>query len=541
MPVGGPMFRPSNDAGGVRRSTLPGIRGRGIVLRAGLAGALIGAQLALGAGLLLVARAERTRVDSAAQDLIAEVRVREAEVTGVLDALDRMHEVPCSPADLARLRTLVMESTIIEDIVRRDRGRLACSALYGVADIAIPALQTPGFALNPGQVIWRSASLPAVPGHRFTIVGHGDAFIIVRPSAVPPSLAPDGLSVARFFVNRESRDIKWFAGAPLAVPARRLEDGRRFWHDGSYVAVACASDRMMCLVLREPWRGMLRRNAPPLEIFALAGGLTGSAAGLTIMAWLRQRRSLLQRLRRALFRGELVMRYQPILDTRTQLVVGAEALMRWPARTGAAIGPEAFIPAAEHGGLIGALTCFAIRRVGEELGPLLRANPAFTVSINIVADDLDDARFHAALDLHIVNAGISPSQIALELTERRSAEVEAANAVIKRLRSAGYKIYIDDFGTGFSSLTYLSDLSVDAIKLDRSFTCTVNTAVVRSRLVPPILEMARDIGVPVIVEGVETEFQKAYFRDGGVVWMQGWLFGRAVTAAQLESRKELLS
>jgi len=507
--------------------------GRSAVLRVVLAGALIGGPVALGFGVLLVAKAECRRVGNEAQVLIADVRAREAEVSGILDSLDRLQAPPCSPADLANLRTLVIGSTIVQDIMRRDHGRLACSAVYGVADIVIPALDKPGFMLNQAQTIWRYAQLPAVPDHGFIIVGHGDAFVLVRPSLVPPTLAPGFYGLSRFFINGSSRRLLWFAGEPVDVPAALLTEGNQFWHRGSYVAVACATDRMMCLVVQAPWAAMLRRNAAPFEIFTFAGGLTGSAVSLTIMAWLRQRRSLLRRLQRALGRGELVMRYQPILDAETQHVVGAEALMRWPVKTGAAIGPDEFIPLAEDGGMIGELTCFAIRRVGEDLGDLLRANPSFTVSINIVADDLNDARFHAALALHIAGAGVSPSQVALELTERRSAEVEAANAVINQLRRTGYKIYIDDFGTGFSSLTYLSDLSIDAIKLDRSFTGAVNTAVVRARLVPPILDMARDIGVRVIVEGVETDYQAAYFRNYGVVWMQGWLFGQALEAGEL--------
>jgi sensor c-di-GMP phosphodiesterase-like protein len=207
--------------------------------------------------------------------------------------------------------------------------------------------------------------------------------------------------------------------------------------------------------------------------------------------------------------------------------------MRWPAATGAAIGPDQFIPIAEDAGMICDLTCFAIRRVSEDLGSLLRFNPTFTVSINIVADDLHNERFHAALAAFISAVGILPPQIALELTERRAAEVEAANVAINRLRQAGYKIYIDDFGTGFSSLTYLSDLAIDAIKLDKSFTGTVNTEMARARLVPPILEMAKDVGVPVIVEGVETECQAAYFRAHGVLGMQGYLFSKPVEAPQL--------
>jgi sensor c-di-GMP phosphodiesterase-like protein len=507
--------------------------GRGKLFRVVIAGVAVGGPLALGCGILVVARAEKARVGVAAEGLISAVRAREAEVTGVLETLDRLQTTPCSAEDLAKLRSIVVGSTIIHDIVRGDHGRLACSAVFGVADISIPDLGKPGFALSADQTIWRDAVLPAVPGRRFTIVGHGNAYVVVLPSLTPPDVTPGRHRVSRFFINRASRQIMWFAGQPLNVSPALLVDGSRFWHDGSYVTVACATDRMMCLVVQSPWLTLLRRNAAGFEMFALAGCLSGSAGSLMLLAWLQDRRSILRRLRRALRRSELVLHYQPILDAKTAQVVGAEALMRWPAATGAAIGPDQFIPIAEDAGMICDLTCFAIRRVSEDLGSLLRFNPTFTVSINIVADDLHNERFHAALAAFISAVGILPPQIALELTERRAAEVEAANVAINRLRQAGYKIYIDDFGTGFSSLTYLSDLAIDAIKLDKSFTGTVNTEMARARLVPPILEMAKDVGVPVIVEGVETECQAAYFRAHGVLGMQGYLFSKPVEAPQL--------
>jgi len=506
---------------------------QGKLMRVVVAGAIIGSPLTLGFGFVIVLKAEKEWVRSEAQGMIESVRTREAEVTGVLDALDRLHTAPCSPSDLASLRAIVLGSTIIHDIVRRDHGRLACSAMYGVTDINLPALAQPGVALTPDQTIWRNADLPVVPGHKVTIVGHNTAFVIVRPSSTPPEFAPDYLSLSRFFISKSRGKIYWFAGKPVNVRPDLLQEGSSFWHNGSYAAVACATDRMMCIVVKAQWSAILRKNKAPFEVFGLAGGLTGSASSLVLLSWLHKRRTILHRLRRSLQGGELVMHYQPIFDARLNQVVGAEALMRWPVNTGQAIGPDEFIPIAEEAGMIGELTCFAIQRVGEDLGPMLRLRPYFLVSINIAADDLADERFHAALETHILGAGILPSQIALELTERRAADVEPVSAVIRQLRRTGYKIYIDDFGTGFSSLTYLSDLTIDAIKIDRSFTSAVNTDAVRARLVPPILEMAKDIGVPVIAEGVETEIEAAYFRNHGVTRMQGRLFSRPVEAGDL--------
>jgi sensor c-di-GMP phosphodiesterase-like protein len=104
---------------------------------------------------------------------------------------------------------------------------------------------------------------------------------------------------------------------------------------------------------------------------------------------------------------------------------------------------------------------------------------------------------------------------------------------MQALREKGFRIYIDDFGTGYSSLSYLKDLAVDAIKIDKSFTEMVGTDSPKIGLVSAMLNMAKSLSVAVIVEGVETEAQAAYFRKHKVAMMQGWLFGHPVDAAEL--------
>ena len=503
------------------------------LMRVILVGALVGGPLAIVLGVVLVVHTKQEQMKTLAQGVIESAAARDSEITAAFSALDRLNDPPCQDADLRDLRSLMIGSTIIQDIARWDHGVPICSAVYGTHVGAIPALAEPGYVLSREQTVWRNVTLPEVPGHKFLLVRHRSFILVVRPGASTPYFGDQYLSISRFFVNHETGQVSWFMGSPIDIPAGHLHSGAAFWERGRYVTLACVGDHEICLALSTYWADILRGNAMPFVMFALAGGLIGSAASVMTMVWRHQRRSLYRRLQQAMLRGDLVMVYQPIVAAGSRALIGAEALMRWTERSGVEISPDVFIPVAEEGGLIGDLTCFAIRSVSRELGDLLRGNPDFRVSINIVADDLEDPRFHDALSVHIDGAGIPPGQIALELTERRAAQVEAADVVINKLRGRGFRIYIDDFGTGYSSLTYLSDLSVDAIKLDKSFTKTVDTSAARSRLVPPIMDMAREIGVPVIVEGVETEFQAAYFARCGASLMQGWLFGRPVGAGEL--------
>jgi len=501
-----------------------------------LIGALVGGPLAIGFGIFIVIYDEEFRIRAVAQELMAPTAGREKEILAAFTALDVLNTPPCGDAELEHLRSIVIGSVIVHDIIRRQAGLLHCSALYGRREITIPALAQPGYVISPDQMVWRHVALTAAPGHDFVLIAHRAFILVVHGYGQAPGLQPSYLDISRAFIDRAHDHVSWFLGEKLDVPTAALHDGAGFWHRDRFTAVACAQDQAVCLALSIRLFAMLRKNIEPFSIFALAGALIGSSASVMAMLWWRSSQSLQWCLLRAIRQGDLVLLYQPIVGAGGRAVIGAEALMRWPGAPGGPVGPDVFIPAAENGGLIGELTCLAIQTVSRDLGAFLRSRADFTVSINIVADDLEDPRFHAALAAYIVGEGILPSQVALELTERRAAEVEAANLVINDLRRAGYKIYIDDFGTGYSSLSYLSDLSIDAIKLDKSFTQTVDTEAARARLVQPIMDMARDIGVPVIVEGVETEGQAAYFRRRGVACMQGWLFGRPVEAKELMRR-----
>jgi len=133
-------------------------------------------------------------------------------------------------------------------------------------------------------------------------------------------------------------------------------------------------------------------------------------------------------------------------------------------------------------------------------------------------------------------AGILPRQVALELTERSTADLVLVSAAIQRLTSEGYKVHIDDFGIGFSSLSYIDQLRVNAIKIDRAFTRTIGTDAVIAPILSQMLEMASSLGVEVVVEGVETEVQRDYLvASGKTLRAQGWYFSRPLSAEALYS------
>jgi sensor c-di-GMP phosphodiesterase-like protein len=141
------------------------------------------------------------------------------------------------------------------------------------------------------------------------------------------------------------------------------------------------------------------------------------------------------------------------------------------------------------------------------------------------------------LDQALEDAHVDAPSLTVEITESSTAHHDVAIETILALRRRGHSVHIDDFGTGFSSLSYLHDMAVDAIKIDRSFTKSVGTDAANAAILPKILSMAEALSLRVVVEGIETESQAAFFvATGQQILGQGWLYGRPVTIEEFQHR-----
>ncbi|MFD2499057.1 EAL domain-containing protein [Rhizorhabdus histidinilytica] len=262
-------------------------------------------------------------------------------------------------------------------------------------------------------------------------------------------------------------------------------------------------------------------------------GLLVSTVLVGIVIWVsRQRLSPEKELAIAIRRREFVVHYQPIIDLSNGRCVAAEALLRWRRPDGRWIRPDLFIPLAEDTGLISPLTDLLIERVIEDQAELLRADRGLHISINISARDLESGRFLPVLSDAVARSGIEPSQIWIEATEQGFIRAEIAASAIKAARAAGHMVAIDDFGTGYSSLSLLQGLPLDALKIDKSFVEAIATDAATSVVTPHIIDMAHGLKLRIIAEGVETREQEAYLRAAGVPLAQGWLYSRALPAAE---------
>ncbi len=252
-------------------------------------------------------------------------------------------------------------------------------------------------------------------------------------------------------------------------------------------------------------------------------------------AWLGLPRDLLE----GISAGEFTIQYQPIWGISTQTVIGVEALARWHHPVHGSIPPSTFVPTAERTGAIHALGRWILAegcrqmRLWESEGLCIPY-----LSVNVSPLQLIREGFVAGVDDAIKRSDLPYSRLALEVTEGVSLSHHevVATQVIQELRYRGIRIMIDDFGTGFASLSYLQHLPFDAVKIDRRFVGKLPASRNDREIIKAIVDLAGRLGMNVIAEGVETREQEAALIEVGCDQIQGWLISPALSPVDLQER-----
>ncbi|MDW5501869.1 cyclic di-GMP phosphodiesterase [Pseudomonas lundensis] len=240
-------------------------------------------------------------------------------------------------------------------------------------------------------------------------------------------------------------------------------------------------------------------------------------------------------LRKGLEQNQLVVYYQPKIETLSGRVCSVEALVRWDSPERGLIPPLQFISYAEESGLIGPLGRWVLQTAAKQAAHWQQQGLQLRVAVNLSARQLVDDSIVDDLVQVLQQNQLSPCLLDFELTESSLIEDEKrAREVITRLRELGAQVHLDDFGTGYSSLAQLARIPLDAIKLDKSFVRGVNDNPVSQSLVRAIVAAAEALKFRVIAEGVETESENRFLDEIGVDEKQGFLFARPMLPEQLE-------
>ncbi|MGI8809375.1 MAG: putative bifunctional diguanylate cyclase/phosphodiesterase [Acidimicrobiales bacterium] len=248
----------------------------------------------------------------------------------------------------------------------------------------------------------------------------------------------------------------------------------------------------------------------------------------------RDRLELMEDVRDAIGRRELILFYQPKLDLASRMVTGVEALVRWQHPARGLLTPDRFLALFEQSGLIGPLAMTVLELAMAQQADWARDDLHLSMAVNLSAANLADDQLPAKVSEVFDRLGVNPGDVVLEITEDSlMVDAEQSLDVLERLHAGGVQLSVDDYGTGFSSLAYLRDLPVNELKLDRAFLAAAAEDDRAVAIIRSTIDLAHSLDLRIVAEGVETDANLALISELGCDTAQGYLLGRPAPAAQL--------
>ena len=323
-------------------------------------------------------------------------------------------------------------------------------------------------------------------------------------------------------------EVETAAGSVLVAVAQPLHvDGEEFEISariGASLLPGDAADEHA--LMRHAESAMRDARRADIDRVAFSGGGTSDALQKLLMT---------SRLRRAVEREELLLHFQPIFRLPSGEVAAVESLLRWQDPERGLVPPLDFIPAAEYSGLIEPIGRWVVEACCARLAVWGQQGLAVPISFNVSLRQFRDPQFVESIERVVAEHGVDPSLLIVEITESVAMrDPSCVEPVLARLRAAGLRLAIDDFGAGHSSLARLRDLDVDLIKIDREFLRGVTGDDPRpGRIVQATLDLAGALDSTAVAEGVETEEQRRFLIDGGCVLAQGYHLARPLPADEV--------
>lgn len=335
----------------------------------------------------------------------------------------------------------------------------------------------------------------------------GDEFVVVRP------VVRDAEEIARF-----GRDVLSAFSDPFLL-------------DGKAIQLGCSAGIVLYPVDGNDAETLLRKADIALYQAKSMGRGRLQMFETHQESAVHWKVNLSRELRSALEKREFALHYQPIVDLKSGRITGVETLLRWKKDDGSIVYPNHFIPLAEEIGLIHPLGDWILAEAFRQATEwkTMGITPG-KITVNLSPLQLSDPGFFEKAESLLAEWGFPDDEVGItfEITESRALEIQDAAKRLASLRAKGVRIALDDFGTGFSSLSFLKEFPVDTLKIDQSFMNEIDTGLNDRTIIKTIVKMAKDLGLRVIAEGVETEKQLIFLKEVGCDAVQGFYYHRAL-------------
>jgi sensor c-di-GMP phosphodiesterase-like protein len=443
---------------------------------------------------------------------------------------------PCSETFRSSLRQSVFRHSTIKDIRLLDRnGAIVCSAFpETVTSISLHVDLSQAIAARNSGV--KLMKLPVPNGDGMAVVWSAGSdhklVAIVNTSALLFDILPAGLrdeSAARINLNGVSASVARYAPPGWDPAAADLE---------TFAAHSARFPLNAIIRVKEP--ALAAWNHGANRTLLTLAALLGLAFGVLVVRVLFREPHPVAAIDKALAAHEFVPYFQPIFSLKDGKMAGCEVLARWIKADGSIVPPYQFIPLAEQTGRIVPLTWQLMDEALLQMRPYLRRDKSFYLAFNISASHLLQPGFAEDLRRHVSGARVGSRNIVIELTEREELpDLDKARDILSGLQERGYKVALDDAGTGHSGLSYMQKLGADVIKIDKLFVDSILTERSARVLIELLVNLARELGMSTVAEGIETREQADMLRDLGVDRGQGYLVSPPVNGAKFQAMLDL--
>jgi len=452
---------------------------------------------------------ELNRLSTYAQQITTRISKSLAEVSETLKILQTLKFSPCSTQQIEKMQEIVFNSRIVEEIDYFENGLLKCNS-WGVVNHEV-RMNKADFSQNGIELVLDAKSLVS-PNKVVIGVRYNNYKALIDPIHFQDIIADPEIQVD--VVLHSGKLMAQFNSSKIKTISQNN-------------LVYVLNNKLYKIIVSESKENIRIRLYEELMIFA-PFGLLMSISVIGIVIWISTRRlSSLGELKAAINRHEFEVHYQPLIELKTGICIGAEALIRWHRMDGSWERPDVFIDLAEKNNLIEPITDQLMIMIMSDLKDLLH-NKQFHISVNFAAIDFQTERILKVLNNALLGTNILPSQIWVEATERSLMNTENVLKTLEGIHELGYQIVIDDFGTGYSSLSYLQKLPLDTIKIDKSFIDSVGKDSSTSHVIDHIIKMAKSLNLKIVAEGVEAQGQVDYLIKNEVEYAQGWFYAKAM-------------
>jgi sensor c-di-GMP phosphodiesterase-like protein len=467
----------------------------------------------------LIDQRGQEEVETSAKRAISLAESRVTQVIGALDQLAARDVDSCAPRHIEAMRFAGFRTTPVKEIALiGPDARTLCT------DLGLPLGQRKLISSEPLagakgyflDIVKLAGGRPMVRLRRQASAGPNEIAALVPTILFLPQVSTQGgpFNGYAHIVTRAGTVIGEIGEHPRRPTSRVFTARASSDRFGFHAEIAAMRRQVVADQADLKWLGIFASGAVVLIV-----------AAITLLMPQRGPGNPVAEIERALAAGEFVPYYQPIVDICSGRLRGAEVLVRWKKPDGTLVLPGAFIPLAESSGLIRDLTHDLMRRVCVEAGAAIGSRPALKISFNFAGNLFSDDSIVKDVRKIFSGSPIRLSQVVLEVTERDPIEnFTKARQIIAALQGLGVRIAIDDVGTGHSGLSYMLKLGVDIIKIDKMFVDAIGTDRNSTTIVETLIDLARNMRMDVVAEGVETFEQVIHLRELGIRSAQGYVF-----------------